>query len=88
MRKVIHWGPSADIESYVQESGRVGRDGLPAVAILYYEKLDFSKVKGVSEGMKNYCENSDECRKYLLFCDFDQCVNKVVIPTCKCYDIC
>lgn len=88
VRKVIHWGPSADIESYVQESGRVGRDGLPAVAILYYEKLDFSKVKGVSEGMKNYCENSDKCRKYLLFCDFDQCVNKVVIPTCKCCDIC
>ena len=28
VRKVIHWGPSSDIESYVQESGRVGRDGL------------------------------------------------------------
>jgi len=32
---------------YVQESGCVGRDGLPAEAVLYY-------VKGVSEGMKNY----------------------------------
>ena len=27
IREVIHWGPSSDIESYVQESGRAGRDG-------------------------------------------------------------
>jgi len=27
VRTTIHWGPSASIESYVQESGRVGRDG-------------------------------------------------------------
>ena len=36
----------------MQESGHVGRDGLPAIAILYYEKSDLIKVKGVSEGMK------------------------------------
>ena len=45
--KVIHWGPSSDIESYVQENDRIGRDDLPAVAVLYYKKLDLTKVKAV-----------------------------------------
>ena len=78
VRSVIHWGPSSDMESYVQESGHVGRDGLPAIAVLYYEKSDLIKVKGVLEGMENYCENVEECRKHLLFRDFDQGVDAVV----------
>ena len=35
VRRVIHWGPSSDVEQYLQETGRAGRDGLPAQAILY-----------------------------------------------------
>jgi len=26
--KVIHWGPPSDVESHIQETGRVGRDGM------------------------------------------------------------
>ena len=63
VRKVIHWGPSSDIESYVQESGRIGQGSMPAVAVLYYDKLDLTKIKGVSDDVKNYCENTVECRK-------------------------
>ena len=32
VRRVMHWGPSSDIEQYVQETGRGGRDGLPLMA--------------------------------------------------------
>lgn len=72
VRTVIHWGPSTDIESYVQESGRVGRDGLPATAILYYTNTDFSGISGVSVDMKKYCKNASSCRKESLFKYFDQ----------------
>ena len=37
--RVIHWGPSSDIELYLQETGRAGCDGESAVANLYYTNL-------------------------------------------------
>ena len=35
IRQVIHWGLPSNKEEYVQETGRCGRDGEPAQAILY-----------------------------------------------------
>ena len=36
IRRIIHLGPPSDCESYIQETGRAGRDSLTACAILYY----------------------------------------------------
>ena len=38
VRQVIHWGLTSTVEEYVQESGRGGRDGLSAQAIIYQGK--------------------------------------------------
>ena len=35
VRRVFHWGASPDIELYIQETGRAGRDRLASKAILY-----------------------------------------------------
>ncbi len=37
VRSVLHYGPPASVEAYVQESGRAGRDGQAAVALLLRE---------------------------------------------------
>lgn len=72
----IHWGCSDSIDSYMQESGRCGRDGKQSFAVLYYSKrqLSLKKVDGsyvISENMRIYCKNESVCRRKLLLSAFE-----------------
>ena len=66
---VIHYGPSYDIDDYVQESGRVGRDGGTSSAILirYRYALTGSRI---SKEMKEYVRNQTSCRRIDLYSIF------------------
>ncbi|SMN01674.1 ATP-dependent DNA helicase RecQ [uncultured Candidatus Thioglobus sp.] len=91
VRHVIHWGPPDDIEMYVQEAGRAGRDGLSARAVLYYNRNDISNAVTchTSPGMKAYCKNTDQCRRSFLMSIFAE-YKDVKLPTYRhnCCDIC
>lgn len=60
IRQVIHWGPSQDVESYIQETGRAGRDGKDSCALLFVNKVDLS-AKGNRQlthtDMLDYCKS-------------------------------
>ena len=78
IRLIIHYGCSNDIESYYQEIGRAGRDGLPSECHMFYCLKDFNLSRFflksiVDKEKKNYKSNqikavqqfvnSNECRK-------------------------
>ena len=65
VRQVIHWGVPEDTEMYLQESGRAGRDGKPAFALLMNNARDLSK-RFTSKEMNNYCLNKNSLCIYIV----------------------
>ncbi|XP_006811244.1 uncharacterized protein LOC102804141 [Saccoglossus kowalevskii] len=86
---VLHFGPSFDIESYIQESGRVGRDNEPSHAVLFYHG---GMLREICPKLKKYIINETVCRRVNLFKDFAS--NKDISdiknkkPHHRCCDIC
>ena len=86
VRRIIHWGPPSNTESYIQETGRAGRDGQPARAILFYSKRDLSHPY-MEESIVSYCQNTSVCRRQQLFKYFIYFCGPN-LNTCNCCDLC
>ena len=70
IRQIIHVGPPHTVRKYFQETGRAGRDGQQANALLYYNNRDIAKNReGISDEIRAYCQLNDSClREFLLRC--------------------
>ena len=87
IRRIVHWGPPSDIESYLQETGRAGRDGLPSTATLYFGTQDL-RSPHLESSMKNYCKNTSTCRRQVLLQEFDTKHIDMSVVKLGCCDVC
>ena len=85
VRQVIHWGPPSDLEMYIQETGRAGRDGQLSFASLYYNRRDIS-FSFMEPEVVAYCNNAQMCRREILFSNFEHNEDKPM--GCSCCDLC
>lgn len=85
VRRIIHFGPPHSIVDYIQGIGRCGRDGKEAYASLLWGK---GLRRHIENEMAVYCNNSESCRRDVLFNDFDCYSHNPVNVGCKCCDVC
>lgn len=63
VHRVIHYGPAKNVESYIQETGRAGRDGTQSAVYILYHGILLVHVNG---HMKQYVKTNHCRRKELL----------------------
>ncbi|MCW8832078.1 MAG: DNA helicase RecQ [Colwellia sp.] len=82
VRYVIHFEPPRTLESYYQEIGRAGRDGLPAEALFLVAEKDITRIKKrISEG-DNQTRVKVELQRFAAlsaFVDAQTCRRQVVL---------
>lgn len=60
VKHVINFGPPSDMDSFVQQYGRAGRDGSSATALLVYNG---KQCRNIDSDMKDYLDNKSRCRR-------------------------
>lgn len=86
VRFVIHANSARNLESYYQEAGRAGRDGLEAAAILIYHPGDLRTYRWFIEQSETEEENQDYLKnqytklaKITQYANTSQCLQQFIV---------
>ena len=67
VRTIIHYGPPREMEDFVQQIGRAGRDGNPSKAVLLCNGLH---LRNCDQNIKEYSSSNSGCLRKLLLEEF------------------
>lgn len=99
VRFVIHYDLPKNIEAYYQETGRAGRDGLPAKALLLYDPADSARLRSFIADTPDDAQRRIETNKLnhmLAFAEATHCRRQILLryfdevseENCQYCDVC
>ena len=104
VRTVIHYGAPKDMESYYQEIGRAGRDGLKATCKVFFASADFTTTRRFLQDIKDdkwrehrsklmhkmevYLGMKKTCRRAEILGHFGETLNAAGRDRSRCCDNC